>query len=80
MSLAEKLAEPVVDRGGRTCALCRVLEDLDPEERDALDAALRRDGKTGGWSARALATLLQDEGHEQVLKSTVENHRREHLT
>lgn len=80
MSLAEKLAEPISDKGGRSCALCRLLEDLDGEDRDALDTALRRDSKEGGWSARALSAALRDEGHEDVKKSTVENHRREHLS
>ena len=79
MSLAEKLAEPVSDKGGRSCALCELLADLDNKEREALVSALRHDAKSGGWSARALAAVLQGEGHERVLKSTVANHRREHM-
>lgn len=80
MSLAERLAEPTCDRGGRTCALCELLPDLDDNERDALLTALRNDGRSGGWSARALAAELRDEGYDRVLKSTVENHRREHMS
>lgn len=76
MSLAEKLAEPVKDRGGRKCALCLLLPDLPDDEREAVEEAVHPDS---GWSGRALARVLQDEGHEDVKKSTVENHRREHI-
>ncbi len=76
MSLAEKLAEPVKDRGGRKCALCLTLPDLEDKEREAIEAALQPDS---GWAARPLARVLQEEVSEDIKKSTIENHRREHL-
>lgn len=76
MSLAEKLAEPVKDRGGRKCALCLLLPELPDDDREAVERALQPDS---GWSARPLAKVLQ-EVDEDVKKSTVENHRREHIS
>lgn len=76
MSLTERLAEPKKDRGGPKCALCVALGTLDDEEREAVETALA----DGRWSARNLSEVLRDEWQDPaVKKSTVENHRREHM-
>lgn len=76
MSLAEKLAEPRKDTGGRKCVLCVAVDRLEPDEREAVDAALRDER----WSARKLSEVLRDEWQDPAItKSTVSNHRREHM-
>lgn len=72
MSLTERLsAGPPRVRPGTRCAIERLLDSLDGEERAAVETALRRDS---GWSHAELARVLKAEGHE-ISQHTVGAHR-----
>lgn len=71
MGLKEALAAQTRTRPGFRCSVCKLLDDLTPEDGDALRAALRDPQVQGSQIARA----LMSEGHD-VKQNTVTRHRR----
>lgn len=73
MGLAERLAEPKTNTGGRRCTLCMALEKMDDSDREAVNRALADPGCSDKW----LWEQLLAEGYDGVLFGAIGNHRRD---
>lgn len=71
MGLATALEENRGIRKGPRCSVCVLREELSPEDRDALDAALA----DSTFTAAGISRALKAEGFD-VLSHTLQRHRR----
>lgn len=72
MGLADRLASPQTNNGGRRCTLCEAMLSMTQDERDAVNAALADPSCSDPW----LWEQIVAEGYDGVLQGSIGNHRR----
>ncbi|WP_300345154.1 hypothetical protein [Nesterenkonia sp.] len=75
MALADRLAKPISRVSPQRPAMDTWLDSLTPEDREAVDAALR----DRGWASKHLLRELQAEGAPSIAESTFDKWRRDHV-
>jgi Mg/Co/Ni transporter MgtE len=79
MSLIDKLQEVKPVKSGKGCLMCKVLESLPEEERNALNDAMSvPTDSINRITDRQLAEILRSEGYDLSLNS-VYRHRQNHM-
>ena len=70
MALADKLSTPPPTFHGLPCSIGALLDQLDPDERGALQKML----DSTAWNATMIYDAVRDEGH-QIGRQSINRHR-----
>ena len=76
MSIADRLQNTQRSETGLPCGIAKVLQELQGDDREALQAVLSRRSVSGEISNRQIHDILLSEGHD-VAFASISTHRRQ---